>query len=308
MVGFFRPFFLKRKKRKDLPIFGAMVKESPKRKKSSKATKTASMVQPPKKKGLVKTPVRLFQAILSQLLRRKTGDTLEGRLGYRFRNPELLAQSMVHRSWISGRELEYWQTNERLEFLGDSVLNMLVTEYLYIHYPKLPEGELSKKKGAIVSGKALAESARAWNLGEFLRVGKGEAKAGGRDRESLLADAFEAVLGAVYLDAGVEPVRKILEKVHYPRIAHILSDAEFINYKSLLLESLQARGQEHPRYSVIKENGPEHKKEFVIQVLVQNEVKGHGRGPSKKRAEQDAAREALQNMGLETVDLEGNLK
>ncbi len=127
--------------------------------------------------------------------RKKSGNDLENSLGYEFKNPEYLAHALVHRSWLSGKEIPYWENNERLEFLGDSVLNMLVTEYLYKTYPHLPEGDLSKMKSVIVSGQALTKIARSWNLGAYLRVGKGEAKTGGRQRDSLLEDAFEAILG-----------------------------------------------------------------------------------------------------------------
>lgn len=214
-------------------------------------------------------------------------------MGYFFHNPELLAQAMVHRSWIVGRELESWQTNERLEFLGDSVLNMLTTEWLYRHYPEHSEGELSKMKSAIVSGKALAECARQMGLGPYLRVGKGEARTGGRERESLLADAFESVMGAIYLDGGHEPCRKLLEKALFPQIPHILSGAEFTNFKSLLLESMQAQGMGMPTYEVIAESGPEHLKEFHVQVLMDGQILGEGKGTSKKKAEQEASHMAL---------------
>lgn len=251
-------------------------------------------------------PVRLFQAMLSQFLRKKGEDTLEMRIGYFFRNPELLAQAMVHRSWIVGRELEYWQTNERLEFLGDSILNMLVTEHLFKLFPKLPEGDLSKKKSAIVSGKALAETARIWGLGHYLRVGRGEAKGGGREKDSLLADAFESVVGAVYLDGGLDPCRKILEKVLLCRISDILTDSDFVNYKSLLLEALQANGRGMPEYRLIEEQGPEHQKIFHMQVFIQGILLGEGRGASKKRAEQDSAKEAmdkLESLGEKAEDV-----
>lgn len=245
--------------------------------------------------------VRVFQSLLAQFLRKDGGETLEMRLGYYFRNPELLAQAMVHRSWIIGKDLKYWQTNERLEFLGDSVLNLIITESLYKSYPTHPEGELAKKKGAIVSGKALAECARESGIGAFLRVGRGEAKAGGRDKESLLADAFESVIGAVYLDGGLEPCRKLLERTLIPMIPRILSHHEHINFKSLLLESLQAKGMPMPRYEVQEECGPEHEKIFHMQVFSGDQLLGHGNGASKKRAEQDAARMAMNFLGMEPI-------
>ncbi|NLB63657.1 MAG: ribonuclease III [Fibrobacter sp.] len=246
----------------------------------------------PRKKAIVGIPVRLAQAVL-RLLRRKSGEGLENSLSYQFKNPELLAQAMIHRSWVPGRELETWQTNERLEFLGDSVLNMLVTEYLYDKNPTQSEGELSKKKSIIVSGRALADTARQWNLGKYLRIGRGEAKAGGRNKESILADAFESVIGAVYIDGGLDSCRKVLECSHFPRIDNILNDGELKNYKSKLLEMMHAQGKEAPIYQVVKELGPEHKKEFFVEVLVDNECLGEGCGVSKKRAEQDAARVAV---------------
>ena len=239
-------------------------------------------------------PVRVFQALLAQFLRKDTENSLEMRIGYFFREPELLAQAMVHRSWIVGRELEYWQTNERLEFLGDSVLNLLITEYLFKQFPKESEGDLSKKKGAVVSGRALAECAREWGIGAYIRVGRGEAKGGGRDKDSLLADAFESVIGAVFLDGGIDPCRKILEKTLIPRIPHILLDDDFINFKSLLLEGLQSQGLGMPEYRLLEELGPEHQKMFHMEVYIQGELRGVGVGASKKRAEQDAAKQAME--------------
>jgi len=250
---------------------------------------------PVSKKPAVRS-VRVFQALLQQFLPKNGDETLEMRIGYFFHNPELLAQSMVHRSWIVGRDLEYWQTNERLEFLGDSVLNLLTTEWLFKEYPTLPEGDLSKKKSAIVSGKALAESAREWGLGPYLRVGRGEAKGGGRDKESLLADAFESVIGAIFLDGGVDPCRKLLEKTLFPNIPHILSDAEFVNFKSILLEAAQSKGFGMPDYRLFEEAGPEHQKHFHMQVFLNEELMGEGRGTSKKRAEQEAARNAMETL------------
>ena len=265
-----------------------------------KKTKTKAL-EPSPKKAIAVRPVRLFQAILSQFLRRPEApkdSTFEYRIGYFFRDPELLAQAMVHRSWIVGRDLEYWHTNERLEFLGDSVVNLLVTEHLYRIFPHLPEGDLSKMKGAIVSGKALAESARDWDLGAYLRVGRGEAKCGGREKESLLADAFESVIGAVYLDGGIDPCRKILEKSLFPCIDGILGSEDFINHKSLLLEGMQARGMGAPEYRLAESKGPEHSKIFHMQVVFNGEVCGEGSGNSKKKAEQEAAREAMVHLGF----------
>lgn len=226
--------------------------------------------------------------------RKKSGNDLENSLGYTFKNPELLAHALVHRSWLSDKEMPYWENNERLEFLGDSVLNMLVTEYLYKTYPHLPEGDLSKMKSVIVSGQALTKIARGWNLGSYLRVGKGEAKNGGRDRDSLLEDAFEAILGAIYLDSDIKHCRQFLERHIFPNVQQVVSETDFINYKSALLEYMQARALPPPDYEVVSESGPEHCKVFEMTVMFQNKEYGRGTGASKKKAEQEAAKVALE--------------
>lgn len=231
--------------------------------------------------------------------RKKSGNDLENSLGYEFKKPELLAHALVHRSWLSGKEMPYWENNERLEFLGDSILNMLVTEYLYKTYPHLPEGDLAKMKSVVVSGQALTKIARSWNLGEYLRVGKGEARNGGRNRDSLLEDAFEAILGAIYLDSDIKQCRKFLERHIFPNIQEVVSEEDFINYKSALLEYMQARALPPPDYEIVSESGPEHCKEFEMTVMFQGEEYGRGKGPSKKKAEQDAARKALERLKAE---------
>jgi ribonuclease III, bacterial len=183
----------------------------------------------------------LLHKVLKLWFRQKSDGGLEAKLGYRFKDPELLAHALVHRSFLTGTDLPYVSNNERLEFLGDSVLNMLTTEYLYKTYPDDPEGELSKRKSAIVSGHACAQSSKEWSLSEYVKVGKAEEKLGGRGKESILADAYEAVLGAVYLDGGLEEVRAILNKFHFPRVQEIISAEDFINHKSELLEYLQGK-------------------------------------------------------------------
>ena len=231
--------------------------------------------------------------------RKKSGNDLENSLGYEFRKPELLAHALVHRSWLSGKEMPYWENNERLEFLGDSILNMLVTEYLYKTYPHLPEGDLSKMKSIVVSGQALTKIARSWNLGEYLRVGQGEARNGGRNRDSLLEDAFEAILGAIYLDSDIRQCRKFLERHIFPNIQEVVSEEDFINYKSALLEYMQARGLTPPDYELISETGPEHCKEFEMSLVFRGEEYGRGKGSSKKKAEQEVARKALERLKTE---------
>lgn len=243
----------------------------------------------------------VIRRLLKFWFRHKSGNGLEAKLGYNFKDPSLLAHALVHRSWIAGKDRPYWENNERLEFLGDSILNMLVTEYLYKSCPQLPEGDLSKQKSAIVSGQALAKTAQEWNLGEYMRIGKGEVKAGGRSKESLLADAFEAVVGAVYLDSGLQACRTLLSKSHFSHIDDIVGGTEFINYKSVLLEYMQGRSLLPPEYTLAEESGPEHHKIFEMIVLLEGVERGRGKGVSKKKAEQEAARVALEQLNKKTA-------
>lgn len=228
--------------------------------------------------------------ILDLWFRQKSEDGLEAKLGYRFREPELLAHALVHRSFLMGKDLPYESNNERLEFLGDSVLNMLTTEYLYKNYPDDSEGELSKRKSAIVSGHACAQSSREWDLDEYIRVGKAEAKMTGSGKETILADAYEAVLGAVYLDGGLDEVRAILNKFHFPRIQDIIRADDFVNFKSVLLEYAQGKLRTVPEYVLVEESGPEHLKVFTTEVRIDGKTYGRGEGTNKKKSEQEAAR------------------
>ena len=247
----------------------------------------------------------LLHKVLKLWFRQKSGDGLEAKLGYRFRDPELLAHALVHRSFLSGKDLPYTNNNERLEFLGDSVLNMLTTEYLYKTYPDDSEGNLSKRKSAVVSGHACAQSSKEWNLGDYIKIGKSEAKMGGRGKETILADAYEAVLGAVYLDGGLEEVRAILNRFHFPRVQEIIVAEDFVNYKSELLELTQgSKLRRSPEYVIVAEDGPEHQKTFTAEVSVNGKVYGRGTGPNKKKAEQEAARVALELLRAEIAAAE----
>jgi len=248
----------------------------------------------------------LLHKILKLWFRQKSGDGLEAKLGYRFKDPELLAHALVHRSFLTGKDIPYTNNNERLEFLGDSVLNMLTTEFLYRKYPDDPEGELSKRKSAIVSGHACAQSSKEWNLSEYIKLGKAEAKMGGRGKESILADAYEAVLGAVYLDGGLEEVRAILNKYHFPRVSDIIVADDFVNYKSELLEYLQGKLHTVPEYVLMGESGPEHEKVFTVETRVNGKTYGSGQGGSKKRAEQEAAHKTLEMLMAEAENAQAD--
>lgn len=235
---------------------------------------------------------------LKKFLKRKPKEAsfseLEKILSYRFQNNEHLVMALSHRSYVnSQRSDKKIESNERLEFLGDSVLNVIVTDFLYHEYPDKEEGRMSKMKSLVVSSKVLGLCAEKWRLGEFILLSRSEEKSGGRKRLSILADAYEAVLGAVYLDGGLEAARKLIHGSLMEIMDEVLGDEELANYKSKLLEFTQSRGLGIPSYDVIEETGPEHQKNFVVGVYVQNREWGRGRGASKKAAEQAGARVAL---------------
>lgn len=243
-------------------------------------------------------------SVLKRLFRKGRGSDaarlakLEKILEYRFRDPGLMHLALSHRSWVNNvARGPRPPSNERLEFLGDAVMNAIITDYLYNRYPTCDEGELSKMKSLVVSAKALAPCAALLNLGDFILLSKSEEKSGGRRRPSILADAYEAMLGAVYLDGGYEPVRGLVNRTLIRIMDDVMADADLANYKSLLLEYSQSRGYGAPHYEVLRETGPEHRKQFVVAVNVQGREWGRGTGASKKDAEQSGARNALENQG-----------
>jgi len=192
--------------------------------------------------------------------------------------------ALSHRSYVNSVKPSLRpQSNERLEFLGDAVLNSIVTDYLYHRYPDCDEGDLSQMKSLVVSAKVLNLCAGQWNLGEYVLLSKSEEKSGGRQRLNILADAYEAVLGAVYLDGGYESVRHLVHDTLMRIMDEVLADADLANYKSLLLEFTQSQGYGVPSYEVVGESGPEHRKNFIIAVKIQNEEWGAGQGGFQKR-------------------------
>jgi ribonuclease-3 len=242
----------------------------------------------------------------SSLVRRSAARTtelsrLEDTLGYRFKDQGRLRQSLVHRSCTDPAQNNGLASNERLEFLGDAVLNCLVTEHLYRTYPDKQEGQLSKMKSLIVSRKILGEVAVSIDLGSFVYLGQSEKKSGGKARRSILSNAFEAVVGAMYLDGGLLVVRDLLARILFTRIAEFLADERNINYKSSILEMGQRDGFGVPRYAVVSTKGPEHAKEFTVAVSVAGVQLGTGRGSNKKIAEQAAARMAIDNYSREYI-------
>ena len=213
-------------------------------------------------------------------------------IGYNFRDRDLLLLSLTHRSYYQndgGRS----PANERLEFLGDSVLGLVISHRLYDDHPELREGELTKTKAQLVNENALALVGKKIRLNEFIRLSAEERRAGGCDRPSIVSDAFESVIAAVYLDGGMGPARDLVLRLIYSHKSELISDESQRNYKGELLERVQGRGDGMPRYDVIDEHGPDHDKTFIIEVYIDDKLYGSGRGGSKKEAEQKAASEAL---------------
>jgi ribonuclease-3 len=217
--------------------------------------------------------------------------TLESVLGYRFRERGLLEQALRHASWCNEHAGPRLEDNERLEFLGDAVLDLVVGHKLMTRYPQLREGELSVTRAQVVSEAGLSEVAGQLGLGEWLLLGKGEEKSGGRTKPSILADAFEALLAAVYLDGGFAAAWEIADRLLAQRIETVEFKG-FYDFKTRLQESAQARLKETPTYRVVQELGPDHDKRFVVAVTIDDEEWARAVGKSKKEAEQMAAAEA----------------
>jgi ribonuclease-3 len=218
-------------------------------------------------------------------------------LGYIFSDPALLTQALKHRSYVYTIDEESIESNERLEFLGDAVLDLVVTENLYRRFQKKREGDLTQIKSLLVSKVILAQKGRDLGLGDYLYLSNEEDLAGGRDRTSIIGDAFEALLGAIYMDGGLKAAERFIQRTLLFNAKEIISNGEYLNFKSLLLEHTQSEGQGHPRYLVNSEEGPDHRKVFSVEVSVNTEKLGWGRGRSKKEAQQMAARDALQRLG-----------
>ncbi len=214
-------------------------------------------------------------------------------LHYRFKNPDLLILALKHRSFVGMNHQSHTDSNERLEFLGDAILGLIVTEFLYKKYPAQPEGRLTEIKSLVVSRKILTQVARKIHLGSYLYLGAGEEKSGGRDRSSIISDAMEAVFGAVYLDGGYEAIKHVIDSLILVDLKDILHNYLNRNFKSQLLEYTQAHGFGVPKYFVEEETGPEHDKSFRISVQVKEKTWGVGQGKNKKQAEQQAAKDAL---------------
>ena len=221
-------------------------------------------------------------------------DALQTSLGYTFRRHNLLRHAVTHTSFMHEQGLDHSDSNERLEFLGDAVLELCISDLLYHRYPEMTEGDLTKKRAALVCELPLATIARKLGIGNFLLLGQGEAREGGREKDSILSDALEAVLGAIFLDGGIEEVRHVILSLFEPLVDKTTKLTK--DFKSTLQERLQKASSETAGYIIIQEDGPPHQRVFTAQATHMGKILGTGTGGSKKAAEQDAARTALESM------------
>lgn len=220
---------------------------------------------------------------------------LQKNLKLKFKDKSLLNRALTHRSYVN----EYrtgLKDNERLEYLGDSVLAVVINEYLFKRYEEYPEGDLAKIKSAVVSETTLAKVATEINLGSFLLMGKGEERCGGRERSSILANTFEAVIGAIYLDAGLKESKRYVLSLLKSHIERIDKSSYLRDPKTALQEYVQGKYKERPYYEVIKESGPDHKKQFTVKLIIQGKDVSLGIGTSKRKAEMDAAKKILNDI------------
>jgi ribonuclease-3 len=224
-------------------------------------------------------------------------DDLEKKIDFRFADGGLLREALTHKSYSNEHPEETAPFNERLEFLGDAVLDLVVSDTVFRSFPELAEGELTRIRAEVVSEKSLAAIGRSLELGECLRLGRGEQRSGGRDKDSLLADALEALLGAVFCDGGLESVRPIVDRLFSEAIAFSARHKVGVDHKTRLQEVLQARHGRTPSYELVRAEGPDHQRLYTVAVHFGGESIGQGTGRTKKKAEQAAACEALRRLG-----------
>ncbi len=224
--------------------------------------------------------------------------SLKETIGYDFNDHDLFIQALKHRSYLPLTQENRIDSNERLELLGDAILGLLVVEYLYLRFPDKEEGDLTSMKSLIVSRRILAKIARAMGIGEYLLLSESEIKSGGRKRASINSDAIEAIIGAIYLDGGLDKTRDFIEQKMLCNFEDLISEELHTNFKSMLLEYAQSLTIGTPCYHVQSVEGPDHEKMFTIQVKIQDDLLGTGTATSKKRAEQLAAHQALRNLHL----------
>jgi ribonuclease-3 len=243
--------------------------------------------------------LQLFTYI-QQIFGSKTAAEIElsRKIGYNFKNITLLRQALKHRSYLAESGEPRISSYERMELLGDAVLGMVITEYLYLRYPKKGEGDLTVVKSLVVSRKVLSDISLKLGIGGYILLSKSERKTGGENRPSILSDVLEGIIGAIYIDGGLNNARKFIHRIIIAELPSILRTEQNRNFKSLLLEYCQKEKIPIPRYLVKDEEGPDHDKLFTVQVYVGQDEYGLGRGRSKKRAEQKAARVALKKLDV----------
>jgi len=222
---------------------------------------------------------------------------LERQLEYKFKQATLLKTALTHASFVNEKNLEPTASNERLEFLGDAVLQVCISNMLYHHFNKMAEGELSRRRAALVREETLASIARLLGLGAFILMGQGEIKCGGREKDSILANAVEAILGAIYLDSGITTVQSVILRWFEPLINKVTGEAK--DSKTILQEFVQTYSHETPVYEIINQSGPPHMRSFTTTVSHQGKILGTGTGRTKKEAQQNAAKIALEYLGVQ---------
>lgn len=221
---------------------------------------------------------------------------LQHTIGITFKNQELLKQAFYHRSYLNEAK-HVKESNERLEFLGDAILSFLTSRYLYHQYPQYPEGTLTNIRSSVVKTQSLGETAKKLKFGELLFLSKGEEEGGGRNNISLLADCFEAFLGALFLDQGLPEAEAFLKKYLFFEITAIIKNKSYVDFKSYLQELVQETHKVSPTYDVVRAEGPDHDRTFWIDVGINGKTLGSGMGKSKQEGEQQAAKNALEKMG-----------
>lgn len=220
-------------------------------------------------------------------------ETIEQKLGYEFQSKELLKKALTHTSYAYEKNIE---SNEKLEYLGDSILEFITSKYLYFNYPKLTEGEMTKVRASVVCEKSLYKIAKLHNFSDFLYLGKSEQLSGGKNRPAILADSVEAVIAAIYIDGGIEPAEKFIIENLKQEIEQASKHVGIKDHKTVLQEKLQIHGDVKIEYEIIKETGPDHDKSFEAQVKCNGKILAEGKGKSKKEAEMQAAKKALEEL------------
>jgi len=227
---------------------------------------------------------------------------LESKTGYTFKDKSKLLLAVTHSSYANEKRHEALQSNERIEFLGDAVLNIITSEYIYNHFTQLPEGEMTKLRASIVCESSLTKCAAKISLGDYLLLGKGEEHTGGRTRPSILSDAFEALIGAIFLDGGIKEAGDFVLKIMNDMLKDLKNNDTFIDYKTEFQEIVQKSGEQKIVYRIVEEKGPDHNKIFVAELSLNNTALGRGEGRSKKEAEQNAAKAALAKLQGEKIE------